>query len=85
MDDAWCVYVLRSLSNGRLYTGSTNNIERRLKEHAAHASTYTRYTGPYDLVYKEEQPDRLSARRRERYLKTGRGREELRRLMTPAG
>jgi putative endonuclease len=81
MADDWRVYVLRSQRNGRYYTGSTNDLARRLDEHARHASTYTRYAGPFDLVYDELQPDRLSARRRERWFKTGRGREELQRIL----
>ena len=84
MADVWRVYVLRSQRNGRYYTGSTNNLTRRLDEHARHASTYTRYAGPFDLVYDEQQPDRLSARRRERWFKTGRGREELQRILDDA-
>ncbi|TMG05285.1 MAG: hypothetical protein E6I02_10335 [Chloroflexi bacterium] len=32
MSDDWCAYVLRSRTNGRLYTGSTNDLERRLIE-----------------------------------------------------
>jgi len=32
MSDDWCAYVLRSRTNGRLYTGSTNDLEGRLIE-----------------------------------------------------
>src|SRR4029078_107638 len=74
---AWHVYVLRSLRNGRLYTGSTNDLDRRLREHAAGHSPYTRHSGPFELVYTEPQDSELAARRRERFLKTGRGRAEL--------
>lgn len=28
-----CVYIIKSLKTGRYYTGSTNNLERRISEH----------------------------------------------------
>ena len=77
----WTVYVLRSLKNGRLYTGSTNNLDRRLAEHARGQTRYTRYAGPFEVVHEERYPTGLEARRRERYLKTGRGRSELATLL----
>jgi putative endonuclease len=73
----WTVYVLRSLKNGRLYTGSTNNLARRLAEHARGQTRYTRQAGPFELVHEERYPTEPEARRRERYLKTGHGRAEL--------
>jgi putative endonuclease len=76
------VYVLRSESTGRYYTGSTGDLARRLTEHNTGLATATRHWGPWRLVYHEEHPRRGSAIRREQYLKTGRGRDELRRLMS---
>ena len=78
MPDEWCAYVLRSRKNGRFYTGSTNDLPRRLAEHARGQTRYTAQAGPFDLVYSETCDDRLAARRREKYLKTGVGREFLR-------
>jgi putative endonuclease len=83
--DVWTVYVLRSLKNGRLYTGSTDDVERRIAEHARGKTPYTRHAGPFELVYTEACSDRLQARRRERYLKTGVGREELVGLLGSTG
>ncbi len=79
----WYVYVLRSLINGRLYTGSTNNLERRLEEHNSGHSPYTRLTRPFVLIYKEIFEVRLEARRRELFLKTGKGREFLKNQLSP--
>ena len=73
----WVVYVLKSLKNGRLYTGSTGDLQRRLPEHARGKGAYTRNAGPFELAYQEECADRLAARRRESYLKTGAGRRFL--------
>ena len=77
----WYVYVIRSLINKRFYTGSTNSLERRLKEHNLGKSNYTRLTKPFELVYKEEYLTRIEARRRERFLKTGKGREFLKGIL----
>ena len=77
----WHIYVLKSLVNSRLYTGSTNNLERRLKEHNSGQSKYTRLTRPFKLVYKEDYFNRLEARRRELFLKTGKGREFVKTLI----
>lgn len=68
------VYVLQSLKNDRYYTGSTDDLERRLSEHNTGQSTYTRLTRPYKLVYSESFETRSEAVKRERYFKTGKGR-----------
>src|SRR2546426_956143 len=80
----WCVYVLKSGRNGRLYVGSTDNLERRLAEHDRGKSAYTRHLRPLALVYAESLADSLQARRRERFLKSGQGREFLRQQLRPA-
>jgi len=72
--DMWYVYVLKSMHNGRYYTGSTNDLQRRLSEHGHGKTPSTRYNGPYELVYQEEVGTRLAARQRERFLKSGQGR-----------
>ena len=80
----WIVYIIRSQVNNRLYIGSTNDLERRLEEHNSGKSTYTKPTRPFTLVYRELYNTRLEARRRERFLKTGKGRELLKKLIKRA-
>lgn len=75
------IYVLRSRVTGRFYTGSTSNLEMRLQQHNSDQSTSTKNRGPWDLVYHEEFGTLVEAVRRERYFKTGRGRDELRKLL----
>ena len=75
------VYILKSLTNDRLNTGSTNNLERRLYEHNLGKSKYTRLTKPFKLVYKEEYKTRVEAYKRELFFKTGKGRELLKILI----
>jgi putative endonuclease len=74
---AYFVYVLRSGKDGKRYVGITNNIERRLKQHNNSCVQSTKCRLPLKLEYKEEHPDRLSARNRERYFKSAAGRRFL--------
>jgi putative endonuclease len=59
------VYVLEC-ADGTLYTGWTTDLERRLWEHnSGRGAKYTRGRCPVRLVYREEQPDRSAAQKRE--------------------
>lgn len=73
------VYMLRC-SDGTLYTGWTNNIEKRLKAHnAGKGGKYTRARTPVELVYLEEYGTKREAMSREVKLKqlTRKEKEEL--------
>ena len=74
------MYVLVSEVTGRRYVGSCQNLQKRLGQHNAGSSKATRHGLPWRLVHSESFSDRASAVRRERYFKTGTGREELDRL-----
>ncbi len=67
------VYVLKSERDGRLYTGMTRNLSRRLAEHRQGKVKSTVRRRPLTLVYSEEFPDKTSAASRERYFKTPEG------------
>ncbi len=75
IDNMFYIYILQSKKNKRLYTGSTNNLVRRLKEHNSGSSKYTKLTKPFKLLYSEEFLTRSDAAKREKYLKSGIGRE----------
>ena len=79
----YTVYVLRSLSTGKLYTGQTEDLQRRINEHQTGTGPvkYTKGRGPWELVYTEEFLDRAQAMAREKYLKTGAGRDFIKRLL----
>ncbi len=67
--EGWCVYMLRC-RDGSLYTGITNDVERRLAAHSAgKGGAYTRSRCPLRLVYREGARDRGAALRREAALK----------------
>src|SRR5437763_4719252 len=74
------VYVLRSQKNGRRYVGSCSDLERRLSEHNAGYSKATKHGTPWKLIHSEHLPNRADAIRRERYYKSGRGRDDLDRI-----
>jgi putative endonuclease len=76
--EGWTVYVLRSLRNGWLYIGLTNDVTRRLQEHNRGYNCSTKGKGPFELVHQELHETRAEARTREKYLKTGAQRELLR-------
>jgi putative endonuclease len=77
----YTTYVLKSLVNGRLYTGSTNNFLRRFSEHNTGKSKYTRSLKPFIVVHKEEYITRNEAVNRELFLKTGKGRELIKKFL----
>lgn len=75
------VYVLRSIKSGRLYTGYTENLRKRLSQHAEQKSKYTKHRGSYELIYYEASKHRYDAMARELYLKSGMGKRYLRNRM----
>jgi len=71
------VYVLKSLKNNYRYIGQTNNLNKRLNEHNSGLSKSTKNIRPLVLDYSEEYATRSKAMKRERFLKSGKGREWL--------
>jgi putative endonuclease len=68
MSDAW-VYVLRC-RDGSLYTGWTNDLDRRVARHSAgKASRYTASRLPVELAASWPMPDRGAAMREEARIK----------------
>jgi len=66
------VYLLR-LKNEDVYTGSTPDLRKRLKEHQAGKAVATRNMRPVTLLWFSVFPSRFLARQFENYLKTGSG------------
>lgn len=63
------VYIIKCKDNS-LYTGWTNNLERRFKAHTeGKGAKYTRGRGPLKLVYFEELEDKIEAMKREYEIK----------------
>lgn len=69
MKKSWHVYVVRC-RDGTLYTGVTNDLERRIAEHnGGRGCRYTRGRRPVRLRYCEAFLDRSSALKREARIK----------------
>lgn len=74
------VYILLSKKSDKTYTGSTINLERRLKEHNSGNHVFTKRHMPWKLIRKEEYPTLAEARKREKYLKSCAGRKFIKRV-----
>ncbi len=86
MQEMYTVYVLRSESINRHYVGYTSDMDRRLLEHnnnkSQKISKYSHKNGPWKLIYKEDGfATRSDAIKREKYLKSGIGRQWLKENM----
>lgn len=63
------VYIIKC-GDGSLYTGWTNNLEKRFKKHSeGKGAKYTRGRGPLELVYFEIFEDKKDAMKREYAIK----------------
>ena len=71
------VYILKSDIDGRLYKGMTNNLKERVDQHNLGQNRSTKGFRPWKLVYQEKYSTRLEARTREKYFKSGVGKEFL--------
>ena len=70
-------YIVKC-SDGSLYTGWTNNLEKRIKDHnAGRGAKYTNARRPVVLVYKEEFPTKQEAMKREWEIKRLSRKEKL--------
>ena len=75
------VYGIRSEVNGDIYVGIAQDADLRLKEHNSGKNRYTKGLRPWATLYREIQPNWEEARKREKYLKSGVGKEFLKSLV----
>ena len=69
--------VLRGLKNRRRYVGINKELARRLEEHRAGTSKGSQLIGQFELILTEEYSTYSAARDREKFLKSGQGRQWL--------
>jgi putative endonuclease len=74
------VYALSSIKRNYIYVGLSLDAARRIAEHQRGKERTTRTYAPFQVLLMEIHPDRESARTREKYLKSGAGKEFLREL-----
>lgn len=74
----WVVYILESTITGKLYTGMSNDVMKRLATHnAGRGAKFTRSGRPWRLAYVEIVPSRSDALKRERQIKKYKRSEKL--------
>ena len=65
----WHIYIIEC-NDGKLYTGITNNLERRVKAHnSGNGCRFTKYRIPVKLLYSEEASGKPEALKREARIK----------------
>ena len=75
------IYVLQSEKDRGFYVGMTKDLKRRLQKHNHGQVKSTKSRIPLSLVHTEAANDRISARIREKYWKSGVGRETLKTMI----
>jgi putative endonuclease len=76
------VYILECVDN-TLYTGCTNNFEKRLQEHnnGKHGAKYTRARRPVKVVFKQQVASLAEGRKREAEIKRMTREEKLKLIL----
>ena len=76
------VYILQSFRDQRYYIGSTSDLEKRLLYHNSGRQRSTRSRIPFKLIYNESFFTKSEALKRERYIKSLKGGEAFKRLIS---
>lgn len=74
------IYAIKSIATNYIYVGLTADTERRITEHNSRKEKTTRFYAPFKTILIEEYNTRIKAREREKYLKSGAGKEYLKSL-----
>lgn len=72
----WTVYLLLC-DQKIIYTGLTDNLERRYREHTSNASRFTKRFSDLKLIYKENFSTEMEAAKREKEIKGWSRRKKL--------
>ena len=74
------VYALKSLKKFYIYVGISDNPRRRINQHNKGYNKTTRAYKPFKVILIEKFCSRIEARKREKYLKSGSGKEFLKKI-----
>ena len=75
------VYILQSKKDGELYTGCINNLKKRFREHNNGLVFSTKLKKPHKIIHYEAFLNKKDAFMREKWLKTGWGRNQTRTML----
>jgi putative endonuclease len=76
------VYVLRVKKTGKHYVGQTENLTKRLEKHSRGETKSMKNRGEFEMVYVEKCSTRSDAMRREKEIKSYKGGEAFKRLLS---
>lgn len=76
------VYIIYSTKLDKYYVGYTENIEIRINQHNQGISTFTAKASDWIIKWKEEQPSRAAAMKREKHIKKQKSRKYIEWLIT---
>lgn len=72
------VYAISSVVRNYIYVGMTKDVDARLARHNKGREKITKPYAPFQLIYTEVCANRVKAREREKYWKSGIGKQKLR-------
>ncbi len=76
------VYILESQKSEKLYKGSCKDLKKRVDRHNSGKVKSTKLNKPWKLIYYEAFENKTDALREEKFLKSGKGRERIKYLLT---
>jgi len=77
----YVVYILKSTKDRKRYIGVTADLKRRLFEHGQGLVKSTKNRRPLEVIHKEEFESKSAALQREKFYKSGKGREYLKDIL----
>ncbi len=75
------LYILLNEAKTRTYTGVSDDINKRLKEHNDGRVTSSRPHRPYKIIHTESFATSIEARQKEKFYKSTTGRRRLRDIL----
>lgn len=74
-------YVLQSLRDGSLYIGFTSDLKKRFESHNLGRNKATKPRIPYKIIFYEAMLNKIDAKKREIYLKSGWGIRSIKKIL----
>ena len=75
------VYLMQDQEKGKIYTGYTSDLKRRVREHLSGQVHTTVRMNKIKLIYYEAFQNKWDAQEREKYLKTTQGKRTLKLML----
>ncbi|MFN4212624.1 MAG: GIY-YIG nuclease family protein, partial [Microgenomates group bacterium] len=76
------VYILQSLKNNNLYMGFSSNLKNSLENHNLGLNHSTKNRRPLKLIYYEAFLNEEDAKNKEKFYKSGRGHEVIKKMLS---